>query len=99
MIQSMTVQDLSSHAGARFGFSLLNRKASGTKGAVPRQAKQGAKVFPPISAITERDAQQTQEAQLLAAEVRLAKRGDACAMARLIETNRTWIRGISYSVL
>ena len=35
----------------------------------------------------------------LAAEVRRAQEGDSGAMASLIEGNRTWVRGIAYTVL
>ena len=35
----------------------------------------------------------------LADEVRRAQAGDATAMCGLIETNRTWVRGIAYAVL
>ena len=49
--------------------------------------------------LAQRQARQAEEARLLALEVRLAQSGDTLAVARLIEGNRTWVRGIAYSVL
>ncbi len=103
MIQSISMHELSSHAKARFGVPYVDKKATGTRGAVQRQASKQpvlkASSSGMVPAVTERDAQKTEEARLLASEVRLAQRGDAAAMTRLIETNRTWVRGIAYSVL
>src|SRR5437868_1519675 len=97
MIQAMTINELSPRAGARFGFPLLNKKSTGSTKCIARPAKQPKLAPPP--AVADRDAQQAEEALLLAAQVRLAQRGDSTAMAELIESNRTWIRGIAYSVL
>ncbi len=47
----------------------------------------------------QRQARQAEEARQLALEVRQAQSGDTLAVARLIENNRTWVRGIAYSVL
>ena len=102
MIQSISMRDISSTTKARFGVPYVDKKACGTKAVVRRTSKQpvfkasGSGIVP---AVTERDAQQTEEARLLAIEVRKAQGGDEAAMARLIEDNRTWVRGIAYSVL
>ncbi|HLX62295.1 MAG TPA: RNA polymerase sigma factor [Planctomycetota bacterium] len=93
MIQAISLHQFSS-TGARC-FPLLGKKASAAKVA----RKQALKAAPVVPSVTEHDAQQAEEARLLAAEVRLAQTGDSAAMASLIETNRTWIRGIAYSVL
>src|SRR5690348_2215940 len=73
-------------------FTLLNKKAKATA----RQVKSVPVVTPTVKDL--QDAQ-AEEARMLAAEVRLAQGGDSAAMTRLIETNRTWIRGIAYSAL
>ena len=97
MMQAMTINEYGSRTGSRFSFNVVSKK--GTKCGI-RQAKHSAtKVAGVVPPEADHDAQQTEEAQLLAGEVRLAKRGDPSAMARLIESNRTWIRGIAYSVL
>jgi RNA polymerase sigma-70 factor (ECF subfamily) len=46
-----------------------------------------------------RDAESAAAIQALAAEVRRAQAGDTQAMCKLIEGNRTWVRGIAYAVL
>ncbi len=103
MLQSISMHEMSSTTKARFGVSFLDKKRNSTKGGVQRHASKPVVLKPSASgivpAVTERDAVQTEEARLLAIEVRKAQRGEETAMAGLIETNRTWVRGIAYSVL
>lgn len=112
MIQSIPmqeVQELGSHVRARFGTPFTDKnpakkfsaKTSAKLAAQRQSARPVSKASASgiVPAVTERDAQQTEEAKLLAVEVRKAQAGDAYAMTRLIETNRTWVRGIAYSVL
>ncbi len=114
MPQSMTMHDTSSKAGNRFSFQILNKKtASAARGGVRRQVRRAALIKAPVKALVapkivpteqellaaQRQARQAEEAQILALEVREAQKGDAGAVARLIENNRTWVRGIAYSVL
>ena len=61
----------------------------------------GKALHPPLheSAAAAVAAAQLEAARALAEEVRQAQHGDSQAMASLIESNRTWVRGIAYTVL
>ncbi|MEI6234716.1 MAG: RNA polymerase sigma factor [Planctomycetota bacterium] len=104
MIQSISVQEFSSVTKARFGVPYSDTKTNAVRSGVQRQATRPAVISKAsasgiVPAVTERDAVQTEEARLLAIDVRKAQGGDAAAMTRLIEGNRTWVRAIAYSVL
>lgn len=98
----------------KVGFSVLNKKAtSAARSGVRRAVSRTAVLKPTVKALVvpkvvpteqellaaQRQARQAEEARILALEVREAQKGDSAAVARLIETNRTWVRGIAYSVL
>ncbi len=104
MIQSLSMQGLSSGTKTRFGVAYTDKKPNVARSGVQRQAVRQPAISKAsasgiVPAVTERDAQQTEEAKLMAVEVRKAQGGDDAAMTRLIETNRTWVRGIAFSVL
>jgi RNA polymerase sigma-70 factor (ECF subfamily) len=97
MAQSISLQSMSTK-GTQFRLPFLAKKSANGDRIALRKSVAPA-VPAPIPLLTEQEAKQAAEAQALAAEVRLAQRGDSAAVARLIETNRSWVRGIAYSVL
>jgi len=65
-------------------------------GARARTPSGGIKIAPPPG---EGNDGETEAAEKLIEDVRRAQSGDAQALAGLIESNRTWVRGIAYAVL
>lgn len=100
MLQSIRLDELS--AEGRFGRASSPRtrtnawtKAGSAAVAEPPVMREGAVG----KAYSGRSVESPEAIQALVEEVIRAQSGDADAMAALIENNRTWVRGIAYTVL
>ena len=100
MAQSMTL-----NSAVKTG-TFLKKARVGTRSAPRTSApKTTAKpeykpvVVAPVPMLSEQERIAAEEARVRAIEVRAAQKGDPAAVAQLIENNRTWVRGIAYSVL
>ena len=85
MTQSIPMNELSSNVRTRLGVPYTDKKSNSTRSGVQRPASRPAVISKAsasgiVPAVTERDALQTEEARLLAVDVRKAQSGDGAAM-------------------